>query len=112
MSAVQVVDRGAREIVVFLAGDVSGEPADSMRAAVEEVSRLEGLNALDHVVVDMHQVTELGDVGVAFLRELSDRGRRAGFEVSFAAMSGPAHRAVEAGGWRFAEHSPTLGDTP
>ncbi|WP_026877669.1 STAS domain-containing protein [Jiangella gansuensis] len=110
MSAVQVVDRGAREIVVFLSGDVSGEPADTLHAAVDEVSRLEQLNALDHVVVDMHRVTELGDAGVAFLRELSRRGRTAGYEVSFAAMSGPAHRAVEAAGWRFAEHSPLLDD--
>ncbi|MBB5786659.1 STAS domain-containing protein [Jiangella mangrovi] len=106
MSTVQVVDRGAREIVVFLSGDVGSDPADEFGAAVEEVDRLEQLNALDHVVVDMHRVTGMTDAAIGFLRELSSRGRRSGFEVSFAALSGPAHRAVEANGWSFVEHSP------
>lgn len=109
MGSVEVVDRGAREIVVFLSGDVvDGTSTDGLHAAVDEVARLEELIALDHVVVDMHKVTELGDAGIAFLRELTSRGQRSGFEISFAAMSGAAHRAVEAAGWPFAEHSPTI----
>ena len=36
-------------------------------------------------------------------------GRSSGFEVSFAALSGPAHRAIEANGWSFVEHSPDTG---
>ena len=106
MGDVEVVDRGAREIVVFLSGDVGAELTGKLHEAVDEVARLETLNGLDHVVVDMHRVTELGDASLAFLRELSQRGAHSGFQVSFAAMSGPAHRAVEAAGWRFMEPSP------
>lgn len=106
MSTVEVVDRGAREIVVFLSGDVGSDPGDAFGAAVDEVARLEQLNALDHVVVDMHRVTGMTDAAIAFLRDLSARGRTSGFEVSFAALSGPAHRAIEANGWSFVEHSP------
>lgn len=106
MSDVMVVDRGAREIVVFLSGAVGPELDQRFHAAVDEVTRLEELNALNHVVVDMHQVTSMSEAGVAFLRELSERGRRAGFGVSFSALSGPAHRAVEQAGWSFLEHSP------
>ncbi|PSL02455.1 anti-anti-sigma regulatory factor [Haloactinopolyspora alba] len=108
MSGVEVVDRGAREIVVFLSGDLNDEATDRLHAAVDEVAKLEQLNALDHVVVNMQHVTQLGEAGVGFLRELSMRGRRAGFEVSFAAVSAAAHRAVEEAGWSFVEHSPTL----
>ena len=110
MSGVEVADRGAREIVVFLSGDVGDDLAGTLLAAVDEVARLEKLNALDHVVVDMHQVSAMGDAGIVFLRELSGRGRRSGFDVSFAAMSGPAHRAVESAGWTFVEHSPPRPD--
>lgn len=106
MNQVEVVDRGAREIVVFLSGDVDEAAADTLHEAVDEVARLERLNGLDHAIVDMHAVTSLGPAGVAFLRELQSRGQRAGFAVSFAAMSGPAHRAAEAAGWPFVEHSP------
>lgn len=108
MSGVEVVDRGAREIVVFLSGDLNHESSERLHAAVDEVVRLEQLNALEHVVIDMHQVTEMGDPAIEFLRELSLRGRRSGFDVSFAAMSGPAHRAVEAAGWSFVEPSPPV----
>ena len=106
MGGIEVVDRGAREIVVFLTGDIDDETAEYMHAAVERVARLEELNALSHAVVDMHAVTHLGSAGIAFLRELSERGKNAGFEVSFSALSGPAHRAVEAAGWNFVWHSP------
>jgi hypothetical protein len=40
---------------------------------------------------------------------LNERGRRGGFEVSFSALSGPAHRAIEAAGWQFMEPSPPPG---
>ena len=107
MSGVEVVDRGAREIVVFLTGDIGDETAQHMHAVVDEVARLEELSALNHAVVDMHAVTRLGQPGIAFLRELTQRGKKAGFSVSFSAMSGEAHRAVEAAGWTFVGHSPT-----
>jgi anti-anti-sigma regulatory factor len=106
MGEVKVADRGAREIVVFLAGAIDDDLAGPLHNAVDEVAELEELNALDHVVVDMHRVTSFGDAGVTFLRELIRRGHRAGFQVSFAALSGAAHRAVEAAGWPFVEHSP------
>ncbi|PZF85338.1 STAS domain-containing protein [Jiangella anatolica] len=108
MSTVEVVDRGAREIVVFLSGDVGTEPDDAFGPAIDEVVRLERLNALDHVVVDMHRVTGMSAGAIEFLRDLSARGRSSGFEVSFAALSGPAHRALEANGWSFVEHSPRM----
>lgn len=106
MNDVEVVDRGAREIVVFLSGDVDADLSDRLHAAVDDVARLEELNGLDHVVVDMHRVTGLGPSGLAFLDELTRRGGQAGFHVSFAAMTGAAHRAVEAAGWQFMEPSP------
>ena len=113
MNDIEVVDRGAREIVVFLSGDIDTALIPRLEAAVDQVARLETLNTLNHVVVDMHRVTSLAEPGVAFLRDLTVRGERAGFEVSFAAMSGPAHRAVEAAGWNFMEHSPpTTTDMP
>lgn len=106
MGEVQVVDRGAREIVVFLTGDIDEPMTDALHAAVEEVTRLEQLSGLNHAIVDMHKVTSLGQAGISFLRELEGRGHRAGFEVSFSNMTGPAHRAVEASGWKFVEASP------
>lgn len=106
MGDVEVVDRGAREIVVFLTGDIDEGMGPALRSAVDEVADLEGLSDLSHAVVDMHRVSSLGPEGIAFLRELENRGRRAGFTVSFANMSGPAHRAVEAAGWAFKEASP------
>src|SRR5690606_9341375 len=48
MGGIEVVDRGAREIVVFLTGDIDDETAEYMHAAVERVARLEELNALSH----------------------------------------------------------------
>ena len=108
MGDVEVVDRGAREIVVFLSGDVGDESTERLHEAVDEAARLVELNTLNHVVVDMHQVTGLGEAAIAFLRELTNRGKYLGFEVSFAALTGPAHRAVEAAGWSFAEHSPPV----
>lgn len=104
--SVTVADRGAREIVVFLEGIVDGNLSGALDDAIDQVAQLEELNALDHAVVDMHKVAALHSTGIAFLRELTQRGRRAGFDVSFAQLSGPAHRAVENAGWPFMEHSP------
>jgi len=106
MGEVRVVDRGAREIVVFLSGDIDEQMTDALHAAVAEVAELESISGLSHAVVDMHGVTTLAEPGLAFLHELTQRGRRSGFEVSYSAMSGPAHRAVEAAGWSFVESSP------
>ncbi|MGH8823143.1 MAG: STAS domain-containing protein [Jiangellaceae bacterium] len=106
MGEVRVADRGSREIVVFLSGDIDDEMADALHAAVAEVAELESIGGLSHAVVDMHGVTALGAPGLTFLHELAERGRRSGFEISYSALSGAAHRAVEAAGWSFAESSP------
>lgn len=112
MSDVEVVDRGAREIVVYLSGDIDDAMTDALHRAVDEVVELERLSDLSHAIVDMHRVTSMGPAGVSFLRELENRGRRAGFVVSFSNMSGPAHRAVEAAGWSFQEGSPPNPPSP
>ncbi|NDL58117.1 STAS domain-containing protein [Phytoactinopolyspora mesophila] len=106
MNTVEVVDRGGREIVVFLSGDIDDALALQLRAAVEEVAELVQISGLTHAVVDMHRVRSLGEVGLEFLRNLTARGEATGFEVSFAALTGPAHRAIETAGWEFVEKSP------
>lgn len=106
MGDIQVVDRGSREIVVFLAGDIDEAMAPGLHDAVDRVTELERLSDLDYAVVDMHNVTSLGPAGVTFLGELRGRGDRVGFDVSFSALSGPAHRALEGAGWSFVEASP------
>lgn len=103
---VSVVDRGAREIVVFLSGTVDDVLSDQLHSAVDDVTKLEELNGLDHVVVDMHKVTALDHSGISFLHELIQRGHKAGYQVSFSSLCGPAHRAIEGAGWPFMEHSP------
>lgn len=106
MGHVEVADRGGREIVVFLSGDITESDREALDASTDEVVALERLNDLDFAVVDMHGVTSLGAAGVAFLRQLQDRGDRSGFDVSLSTLSAPAHRALEEAGWRFIEHSP------
>lgn len=108
MNAVDVVDRGGQEIVVFLSGYIDESLAGQLDDAVDQVAELERIGGLQHAVVDMHQVTGLENAGLNFLRELCARGQRAGFHVSFSSMTGPAHRAVEAAGWEFFEPSPPL----
>lgn len=108
MGEVQVVDRGAREIVVFLSGDIDDGMNAALRAAVDEVIQLEQLNGLSHAIVDMHGVTVLDPPGLDFLHDLVARGERHGFAVSFSNMSAAAHRGVEAGGWGYVEGSPPL----
>ncbi|HEX6194835.1 MAG TPA: STAS domain-containing protein [Jiangellaceae bacterium] len=106
MGQVDVVDRGGREIVVFLSGDITESDQNALDDAIDEVEALERLNGLNFAVVDMHNVTSIGPPGIAFLHRLQDRGDRTGFDVSFSAVSAPAHRALEAAGWEFIEHSP------
>jgi len=106
MGHVEVVDRGGREIVVFLSGDIGEADRDALNASIDEVAALEQLNGLNYAVVDMHKVSSLGPAGVAFLHQLQGRGDRSGFDVSFSTLTGPAHRALEDAGWTFIEHSP------
>lgn len=108
MGQVEVVDRGGREIVVFLSGDIDESDQDALDASIDEVTALERLNGLSYTVVDMHKITSLGPSGIAFLRRLQGRGDRAGFDVSFSTLSAPAHRALEEAGWTFIEHSPPI----
>ena len=106
MGEVEVVDRGQREIVVFLGGDMDETMRPALDRAVEDVDGLEHLNLLDRAIVDLHAVTSLGRAGVDFLHALAERGRRHGFDLQMAALSGAAHRGLEESGWSFAEHSP------
>jgi hypothetical protein len=99
MGSVEVVDRGSREIVVFLRDDVGTAEVDAMAAAVDEVDQLEELSSLSRVVVDCRAVTSLGDEGVQFLRRLQQRGERHGFTLSLSMLSQPAHHALEQAGW-------------
>lgn len=103
MGEIQVVDRGAREIVVFLSGgfgtDEAEPSAGRFAEAVNEVERLEKIDGLDHVIVNMHGVTAIDDHVVGFLQSLVDRGERRGFEVSFAEMPGAARQVLHDAGW-------------
>lgn len=105
MGEIQVVDRGAREIVVFLSGgfgagdDDTGPPPGRWAETVDEVERLETLDGLDHVIVNMHGVTGLDDHAVRFLRDLVDRGDARGFRVSFADVPGAARQALHDAHW-------------
>lgn len=96
MGEVRVVDRGSREIVVFLSGDVDETMRPALDAAIAEVDGLETLTQLSRALVDMQGVTALGRAGLDFLHALQDQGGRHGFTVAATAMSGPAHRALEA----------------
>lgn len=97
--AVEVVDRGSREIVVFLRGDVGEADEPGLAAAIDEVDLLEKLTGLSRVVVDCHDVTSLGQSGIDFLHRLSERGERHGFSLSLSALSEGAHHGLEDGEW-------------
>jgi len=106
MGEVRVGDHGDGEVIVFLSGDIDDSMTGDLRTAIDQVSRLEQIEGPRHAIVDMHGVTSLGPAGIEFLRSLEARGERGGFAVSFSTLSAPAHRAVEAAGWRTAEGSP------
>lgn len=109
MDGVRIIDRSGQEIVVHVSGAVDESVGDTLDDVVTEVAGLVRIGGLEHVVVDMHRVSALAGPGLQFLHDLIERGRQDGFHVSFAAMSGPAHRAVEQAGWPFRENSPPLG---
>ena len=95
MGAVQVVDRGSLEIVVFLTGDIDESMQSELDAALEEVS----VHEPPRVVVDTHEATSLGPGGIGFLNALRARGQAEGYFVDLAAI-GPAVRpALERAGW-------------
>src|SRR5690606_42031477 len=98
MGDVRVADRGSREIVVFLSGDVDETMSESLHEAVDRVARLEALEGLSHAVVDMHAVTSMGAAGIEFLRELEGRGTRAGVQVSFSNRRAAVQRAAGGAG--------------
>ncbi|AYY11482.1 STAS domain-containing protein [Actinobacteria bacterium YIM 96077] len=108
MNAVDVVDRGGQEITIYLSGRIDETLSEELDEAIDEVAGLERIHGLGQAIVDMHLVTELDNAGLAFLEKLTERGHTAGFDVSFSTMTGAAHRAVEAAGWRFMEASPPL----
>jgi hypothetical protein len=105
MGSVEVVDRGSREIVVFLRGDVGPAEAGALDGAIDEVDGLEQLSSLSRVVVDCRGVDSLGDDGVRFLRRLQERGERHGFALSLSMLSSAAHHALEDAGWPGVPHT-------
>src|SRR4029453_3493234 len=94
MGSVEVVDRGSQEIVVFLSGDIDDSMGRQLDLAIEEVSALEP----PRVVVDLHDCTSLGPIGVQFLDALRRRGRLDGWEVGLSAISPAAPTVPEKAG--------------
>lgn len=105
MGRVEIADHGT-EVIVYLSGDITESDEDRLNTSIDQVTALERLSDLSLAVVDMHKVTSLGPAGTVFLRRLQDRGERNGFDVTFATVSAPAHRALEDAGWSFIESSP------
>jgi anti-anti-sigma regulatory factor len=99
MGEVRVVDRGAREIVVFLSGDITDGMEAQLNAAIDEVDSLEHLSLLNRAVIDLRDVTRMDPVGVAFMQALQQRGQQHDFDVDLTTISGPAHRALEKAHW-------------
>jgi anti-anti-sigma regulatory factor len=95
MGSVEVVDRGSQEIVVFLSGDIDDSMGRQLDLAIEEVAELEP----PRVVVDLHDCTSLGPVGVQFLDALRRRGRLDGWQVDLTAISPVARNGLEEAGW-------------
>lgn len=95
MGSVEVVDRGSQEIVVFLSGDIDDSTGRQLDLAIEEVAELEP----PRVVVDLHDCTSLGPIGVQFLDALRRRGSLDGWGVDLAAISPAARAVLEQAGW-------------
>lgn len=99
MGEVRVVDRGGREIVVFLSGDVGTSMATELDAAIDEVDALERIGLLERAIVDLQAVTAMDPRGVRFLQALQQRGALHGFDLDLTGISGPAHQALEQAEW-------------
>jgi anti-anti-sigma regulatory factor len=95
MGSVEVVDRGSQEIVVFLSGDIDDSMGRQLDLAIEEVASLEP----PRVVIDLHDCTSLGPMGVQFLDALRRRGRVDGWQVDLTAISPAARNVLEEAGW-------------
>ncbi len=102
MGQVEVVDRGSREIVVFLRGDITSGMAKELSAALEQVALLEQVDDLHRAVVDTREVTAFDRSGVDFLRRLEQRGKAEDYEVALSMTSRPVLRALEDAHWPFA----------
>ncbi|MBM7791348.1 hypothetical protein [Tenggerimyces flavus] len=99
MGQVEVVDRGSREIVVFLRGDITSGMAAQLSAALDQVGLLERVDDLHRAVVDTREVTAFGRAGVDFLRRLEARGKAEDYEVALSMTSQPVLRALEDAHW-------------
>jgi anti-anti-sigma regulatory factor len=99
MGEVRVLDRGGREITVFLVGEVGSMLAAEFDAALVEVETLTSVDQVDRVVVDLQGVTAMDQQAVTFLQALQQRGGDRGFDVDLTTISGPAHRALEQANW-------------
>lgn len=102
MGQVSVVDRGSREIVVFLRGDVDQAMEARLDEALSEVTLLERLDDLHRVIVDTREVTSFDEVGVRFLRKLEREGKEQDYELAFAMTSPPVTAALEQANWPYA----------
>jgi anti-anti-sigma regulatory factor len=98
MGDIEVVDRGSREFVAFLRGDIDESLAKDLDVALGEVAALEDVD-IQRVLVDLRDVTAMTEPGVKFLVELERLGRRSGFEVALSMVSKPALRALESAHW-------------
>jgi anti-anti-sigma regulatory factor len=102
MGQVEVVDRGSREIVVFLRGDITSGMAKELSAALDEVGLLERLDDLHRAVVDTREVTAFDATGLDFLRRLEARGKAEDYEVALSMTSKPVLKALEDARWPYA----------
>lgn len=102
MGRISVVDRGSREIVVFLSGDIDQDMERQLDNALGEVTLLERLDDLHRVIVDTREVTSFGDTGVRFLRKLEREGKEQDYELAFAMTSPPVTAALERANWPYA----------
>lgn len=99
MGEVRVVDRGSKEIVVFLSGEVGRGMEAELGDALAEVALLERLDDLDRVVVDAGAVTAFDETGLNFLRDLHRNGRRQGYDLELAMLTDPVRTALDRAEW-------------
>lgn len=94
MGQVSVVDRGSKEIVVFLSGDIDRAMEDQLSDALRRVTLLERVNDLSRAVIDTREVTAFDDTGVRFVRRLEQIGHERAFDVALCMTSKPVSEAL------------------
>lgn len=97
MGHVEVVDRGSREIVVFLSGAIDRTMERPLADAIERVTLLERINDLHRVVVDTREVTSFEEAGLRFIERLERLGRAQDFDVALSMTSPAVNLAFQRG---------------